>query len=369
MANEKVTQQTIADLKLALKENAEFYHASAINAAHDSIGALLRARAQERTELAQQLDSAQPDGAQPDGVQPDGVQPSDDADATLASQGDSLGASLRRGFTTVTAALTIEPTLTDRYLVLECQKADERLLAQYEAALKDADLPSWLRSRITEQQAQIQATYTFTGTRFKRQTSNVVLGLFAQQADLQEVMATLRALGFTDEQLTVVTTEQLVDKVLGDRKAELSTSSAGVAALGGSLVGGLLGLIAGIGILALPGVGAVVALAAATTVIGSTAVGASIGATQGAFLGMLIGWGVAEENTQRYTVGVQRGEFLLVVYAAEEQTQQVATLMRSHNGSDVEVRSDEQLNGNSDTADAPPAEPVVQPTSQGKTSA
>lgn len=343
MADEKVTQQTIADLPAALKENAEFYHASAINAAHESIGALLRARAQERTELAQQLGRGQPDAAQ------------GDADASLAGQGDTLGASLRRGFTTVTAALTIEPTLTDRYLVLECQKADERLLAQYEAALQHEELPSWLRRRLAEQQTQIQTTYTFTGTRFKRQASNVVLGLFAQQADLQETMAALRTLGFSDEQLTVVTTEQLVDKVLGDRKAELSTSSAGVAALGGSLVGGLLGLVAGIGILALPGVGAVVALAAATTVIGSTAVGASIGATQGAFLGMLIGWGVAEENTQRYTVGVQRGEFLLVVYAAEEQTQQVATLMRSHNGSDVEVRSDEHLG---DKADASPMSPA-----------
>ena len=327
---ERGAHEVVASLQRALADNAEFYHASAINCTHDAVASMLRKRAATRMDFASQLAEADPNQA--------GL-------ARPPLTGNEWLAGLRRGLMAVTAALIIEQDLTVEYVLNECQEADRRLLEHYHAALEAETLPANIRRLVEAQQAQVGATYTATGARLRAPASmdSVVLGLFPDADDLLQVSAALRALGLEDEQLAVIGGAEQVEKALGDRKRELAASGAGISAIGGSLLGGILGLIAGIGIVMLPGVGAVLAFGAATTMIGSMATGAEIGAAQGAFLGMLVGWGVAEEDTQRFTAAVSQGDMLLVAHVPSTLEKEVAAIMRSHHASDVTVRVDEHV--------------------------
>lgn len=90
-------------------------------------------------------------------------------------------------------------------------------------------------------------------------------------------------------------------------------TNAGVGATIGTLVGGGAGLLAGLGLLAIPGLGPVVAagwLVAALTTAG-------VGAAAGGLVGALTETGVSEEDAHVYAEGVKRGGSLVTVRAED----------------------------------------------------
>src|SRR5262245_53436597 len=91
--------------------------------------------------------------------------------------------------------------------------------------------------------------------------------------------------------------------------ANEAADGAAVGAVGGAVVGGLGGILLGLGALAIPGLGPVIA--AGPIVAGL--VGAGIGAAAGGLVGALVGWGVPEEEAAYYTEGVRRGATLVSV--------------------------------------------------------
>src|SRR5213079_1337536 len=90
------------------------------------------------------------------------------------------------------------------------------------------------------------------------------------------------------------------------------------AAVGGVL-GGITGLLVGIGALAIPGIGPVIAggaLASAFGIAGGTAVaGAGIGAAAGGIVGALVGMGIPEEEARHFESGFRTGGVLVTVNA------------------------------------------------------
>ncbi len=109
-----------------------------------------------------------------------------------------------------------------------------------------------------------------------------------------------------DKDRTVATT------VSGDN-AENAGTGAGTGASIGTVLGGGAGLLAGLGMLAIPGVGPVVA---AGWLI-ATVAGAGVGAAAGGLLGSLTGAGVDEADAKAYTEHVGRGGTLVTVRASD----------------------------------------------------
>ena len=110
-----------------------------------------------------------------------------------------------------------------------------------------------------------------------------------------------------DKNRTVATT------VAGDT-ADKAATGAGTGATVGTVLGGGAGLLAGIGSLAIPGVGPIVAagwLVAALT-------GAGVGAAAGGLAGSLTGAGVSEADATTYADHVGRGGTLGTVRASDE---------------------------------------------------
>jgi hypothetical protein len=88
-----------------------------------------------------------------------------------------------------------------------------------------------------------------------------------------------------------------------DDRAEGSGEGAGI----GAVVGGGAGLLAGLGLLAIPGLGPVVAAGW----LASTALGAAVGGAAGGLIGALTSAGVSKEDAHIYAEGIRRGGTLV----------------------------------------------------------
>src|SRR5262249_39837932 len=106
--------------------------------------------------------------------------------------------------------------------------------------------------------------------------------------------------------------------------------------VGGGLLGGVVGWLVGIGALAIPGIGPVVAggaLATAFGIAGGTAVaGAGIGAAAGGILGALIGMGIPEEEARYLGQRVGEGGTLVTVTSGVERAARAVDILRSEGG-------------------------------------
>lgn len=165
-----------------------------------------------------------------------------------------------------------------------------------------------------------------------------IVGLYDDIATARRVVEELAAAGFQRGDISLVANNQTTGTTTtgmtgGDGEA-VAEGAAGGALVGGAL-GGLGGLLLGLGALAIPGIGPVVA--AGPIVAGLT--GAGIGAAVGGLTGALINWGVPEEEAEFYAEGVRRGSTLVAVKADDGRVNEALRLMNRFGPVDVRERS------------------------------
>ncbi len=130
----------------------------------------------------------------------------------------------------------------------------------------------------------------------------------------------------------------------GAESTGAESTGAGAGASAGTLIGGGLGLLTGLGLLAIPGVGPVVAAGWLV----ATITGAGIGAAGGGLLGSLVGAGVPEDQAHAYTEGVRRGGTLVTVRADESRASTIERVLEGRSASAVDLsarRADYQAEG------------------------
>ena len=113
-----------------------------------------------------------------------------------------------------------------------------------------------------------------------------------------------------------------------------SGASAGAGA--GTALGGVAGLLLGLGALAIPGLGPLVAagpLAAALA-------GAGAGAVAGGLIGALTDLGVSEDEARSYVDGLRRGRVLIVVRAEGMMIERAAALLQRHGAVNIDQRAE-----------------------------
>lgn len=117
-----------------------------------------------------------------------------------------------------------------------------------------------------------------------------------------------------------------------------TTSGEGAAAGGGigALLGGAGGVLAGLGLIAIPGIGP--ALAAGPIVAGL--IGAGAGAVAGGLVGALVSAGMPEESAGKYAEGVRRGGTLLLLRTEPgERATEAHRILRDHDPVDIDERA------------------------------
>jgi len=122
---------------------------------------------------------------------------------------------------------------------------------------------------------------------------------------------------------------------------DTAVTGAGTGATVGTVLGGGAGLLAGIGMLAIPGVGPVIAAGWLV----ATAVGAGIGAASGGLLGSLVGAGVSEADAHVYAEGLRRGGTLVTVRAEAGHAAAIEQVLSRHTTVDTSTRADEYRAG------------------------
>ena len=138
--------------------------------------------------------------------------------------------------------------------------------------------------------------------------------LFDNYEQARQAVADLKAASIPESEISIVANnvdnrhDRDADGV--DDRAEGAGAGAGV----GATLGGAAGLLTGLGLMAIPGVGPVVAAGWLAT----TALGALAGGAAGGVIGALTQAGVDEEDAHVYAEGVRRGGTLVTVRSEEE---------------------------------------------------
>ncbi|CAA9314191.1 MAG: hypothetical protein AVDCRST_MAG90-659 [uncultured Microvirga sp.] len=113
-----------------------------------------------------------------------------------------------------------------------------------------------------------------------------------------------------------------------------AADGAGTGASLGTLLGGGAGLLAGLGMLAIPGLGPVVAAGW----LASTLVGAGAGAAAGGLVGSLAGAGVSESDAEAYAEGVRRGGTLVTARVEEAHFERALDILDDEGTIDMDER-------------------------------
>jgi uncharacterized protein (TIGR02271 family) len=162
-----------------------------------------------------------------------------------------------------------------------------------------------------------------------------VVGLFDSIRDARNVVNQLVNAGFERDHVSMVANDA-AGEYQADTGGDTEDSNAtGAGATTGAVVGGTLGVLLGLGALAIPGIGPVIA---AGPLLAGLA-GAGVGALAGGMLGALVEAGVPEEDARYYTEGVRRGGTLVVAKVEDEASNEAAEIMNRNHAVNVQERS------------------------------
>jgi hypothetical protein len=159
-----------------------------------------------------------------------------------------------------------------------------------------------------------------------------VFGIYKSGEDAEQAVDSLIAAGFPNTDISVLLPDTRSTKEFAhtkDTKAPEGTT-AGVTV--GGAIGGTLGVLAGVGALAIPGIGPFIA---AGPIMAGLA-GLGIGGAVGGLVGALVGMGIPEYEAKRYEGHVKNGGTLLSVHCdTSDQISRAKDLLKSTGATDI----------------------------------
>jgi hypothetical protein len=167
--------------------------------------------------------------------------------------------------------------------------------------------------------------------------TRTLTALFDSYEDAEGTVRDLEAEGISHDQISIVANRGVAGDRSQEKEGNQAGPGAGTGAAVGAVVGGAGGVLAGLGMLAIPGVGPVVAagwlVAAAVGAVG----GAAVGGASGGLIGAMIGNGVSEQDAHVYAEGLRRGGTLVTVRVEEASLPTAEAILQKHR--EVDPRS------------------------------
>jgi hypothetical protein len=155
-----------------------------------------------------------------------------------------------------------------------------------------------------------------------------VYGIFASRQDAEMAIDSMRASGFVAEDISVLFPDNEGTKDIGHEKHTKAPERATAGAAIAGIAGGALGWLAGLGVLAIPGIGPFIA---AGPIMGALA-GLGAGSVVGGLAGALVGMGIPEYEAKRYEGRIRSGGILLSVHCGDAIMVNRAKEMLRHTG-------------------------------------
>ncbi len=133
------------------------------------------------------------------------------------------------------------------------------------------------------------------------------------RAKAEQIVENLKDANFSNNDISVLFPDKETTRDFAHEKNTKAPEGAVAGAGAGGVIGGALGWTAGIGVLAIPGVGPFIA---AGPIIAALS-GAAVGATVGGIAGALIGLGIPEIEAKRYEGKIKQGNILISVHTED----------------------------------------------------
>jgi len=140
--------------------------------------------------------------------------------------------------------------------------------------------------------------------------NTAVFGIYPDRFAVEAAVDTLKAEGFRNTDISVLFPDNQGTKDFAHEKNTKAPEGAMAGAGSGAVIGGTLGWLAGIGALAIPGVGPLIAAGPIVAALAGVGVGGAVGTIAGA----LVGLGIPEYEAKRYEGRVLKGGILLSVH-------------------------------------------------------
>jgi len=158
--------------------------------------------------------------------------------------------------------------------------------------------------------------------------NTAAFGIYRDQTSVSEAVDALKHAGFRNTDISVLFPENTGSKDFGHEKHTKAPEGAVAGASSGAIIGGALGWLAGIGALAIPGIGPFVAAGPIVAMVS----GIGVGGTVGGLTGALIGVGIPEYEAKRYEGRIRNGGILLSVHCDNSDWVKRAKEVLEHTG-------------------------------------
>jgi len=162
--------------------------------------------------------------------------------------------------------------------------------------------------------------------------NKAVIGIVQTVAHAERIVGNLRSSGLRTEDISVLFPNRSGSKAFAHEQ-HTKAPEGGVGGAGaGGVLGGTLGLLAGIGALAIPGLGPFIAAGPLMAALSGVAAGATVGGITGA----LIGLGIPEIEAKVYEGKIRGGNVLIAVHSPDAEMRKRATeSMKADGAQDV----------------------------------
>lgn len=160
--------------------------------------------------------------------------------------------------------------------------------------------------------------------------TRTVSRLFDSYSQAQRAVEALEQAGFTSSEIS------LVSRYRDDGELSDEVSGAATGATAGAVAGGTAGALAALGIIAIPGIGPLVAAG----VIATTLAGAATGGLAGGLLGALTDYGMNEDEAHVYSEGIRRGSSLVTVRTDDARAAKAEQILDLQRPVDTRQRAD-----------------------------
>jgi hypothetical protein len=162
---------------------------------------------------------------------------------------------------------------------------------------------------------------------------SAVLGIYPTRSSVESATNALVNAGFATSDISVLMPQSLDGpKEMGTEKETKAPEGTATGVTAGGVIGGTLGVLAGVGLLAIPGLGPFIAAGPIMAGLAGLGVGGAVGGVTGALIGM----GIPEYEAKRYEGRLQKGGILLSVHCStSEEIKRAKELVERTGGEDI----------------------------------
>jgi hypothetical protein len=178
------------------------------------------------------------------------------------------------------------------------------------------------------------------GSSYMAGKNTAAFGIFKTRMAAERCVDALIANGFRSDDVSVLAPDVQSTRELATEKNTKAPEGTTAGAATGGAIGGTLGLLAGIGALAIPGLGPFIAAGPIMATLAGVGAGAATGGLVGAFVGM----GIPEYEAKRYEGWVKDGGILVSVHCDDSDwTSRAKDILKRGGAEDVSSAGEKSI--------------------------